>query len=284
MSDQSAIEWTDATWNPVVGCDQISPGCAHCYAKAIHDRRHKAFLAGGNVLVPQYAQPFEVVRPRADRLEVPLHWKTPRRVFVNSMSDLFHEDVPDQFLHDVYAVMEQARQHTFQVLTKRAARMRDYLAWRYGPDADTPGGRIPSRHIWHGVSVENQHFADERIPLLLQTPSAMRFISAEPLLGPVDLFEWLLYGNDGARVDYGKLDWLIVGGESGPGARPFDLAWARSLVQQCQVAGVPVFVKQLGANPVLRLSDLVERAPRGKGGDPAAWAADLRVREFPRSA
>jgi len=293
MADHSQIEWTDATWNPLVGCDQISPGCAHCYAKEQHDRRHKAYIAGKAMPV-QYAQPFEVVQVRPDRLDQPLHWRKPRRVFVNSLSDLFHDDVPDDFVKSVFTVMAIAKRHTFQVLTKRPERMRRLVSsWRaddmydYWYSFDDGAREVeawPLPNVWLGVSVENQRFVDERIPLLLQTPAAVRFISAEPLLGPIDLS---FVGQ--ARVEDPDLDWVIVGGESGPHARPFDLAWARSIVEQCKAAGVPVFMKQLGARPTGRCTaecsfdhDMTFRDK--KGGDPAEWPADLRVREFPATA
>jgi protein gp37 len=281
MADQSAIEWTDATWNPVTGCSKVSPGCAHCYAETFANRGLGRFRG---------SRDFEDVQCHEDALDIPRHWKRPRRIFVNSMSDLFHEAVPDDFLHRVYHAMEHARWHTFQVLTKRADRMRDYLDWRYGE------GRIPSRHIWHGVSVENQHWADVRVPLLLQTRSAVRFISAEPLLGLVN-FDGL-WGYPGSaeseQLARWPIHWVIVGGESGPGARPFNLAWARSIVQQCQAAGVACFMKQLGADPVQRLMygpatfeadqpihyEPIRLSSR-KGGDPSEWPEDLRVREFP---
>lgn len=305
MSDHTNIEWTDATWNPTVGCDQISPGCARCYAKTLHDRRHKAYLAG-KPTAPQYAQPFEVLQSIESRLDAPLHWREPRMVFVNSVSDLFHEDVPDAFIGQVFAVMALSPQHTFQVLTKRPARM---VEWSRGV-AHYPCGdrsRLPvvgwPPNVWLGVSVENQHFADERIPLLLQTEAAVRFISAEPLLEAVDLSNSI---GRGRRF----LDWVIVGGESGPGARPCDVAWIRSILAQCQAAGVPCFVKQLGAQPVTHGAMgicgegplwRVDGWPKGtrapldgdhfrlhlhdpKGGDPAEWPVNLRVREFPRAA
>lgn len=295
MSDKSAIEWTDATWNPTTGCEKVSPGCAHCYID-----RTPAFRIPGRRFVKGATD----LRLHEDRLDQPLRWKRPRRVFVNSLSDLFHPEVPDDFLNQVYEVMEQARQHTFQVLTKRAARMRDYLNWRYGPREDGGGLRIPSRHIWHGVSVENQRWAEVRIPMLLQARSAVRFISAEPLLGPVDLSAYLPVVTIGGVELETWPDWVIVGGESGPGARAFDLAWARDLVRQCSEAGVAVFVKQLGSLPVmetrlwrsLRPTPILaakhaRRGPEGtvplkffaqKAGDAQEWPADLRVREFPR--
>lgn len=299
---KTSIEWTDQTWNPVVGCDRISPGCAHCYAKEVHDRRHKAALEGKDV-AEQYQQPFEVVQLKPDRLADPLSWRKPRRVFVNSVSDLFHEDVPDEYIDQVFAVMALCRwRHTFQVLTKRAQRMKDYATapfrtaaiWQFvlrmNPlkkflaEEDRP--KWPLQNVWLGVSVENQRFADERIPLLLQTPAAIRFVSAEPLLGPVDFErgEWL--NDDAVTHDHlCGLDWVIVGAESGPGARPFDLAWPRSILAQCRDAGVAAFVKQLGKKPTCNgCGDYIAvfGSKDRKGGDPAEWPEDLRVREFPQ--
>jgi protein gp37 len=233
------------------------------------------------------------VQLHEDRLEQPLHWKTPRRVFVNSLSDLFHPDVPNAFIDRVFFTMALAPQHRFQVLTKRPDRMRDYIA-RFVWSTITFIHQWPLPNVWLGVSVENQHFADERIPLLLQTPAAVRFISAEPLLGPVDLEKsnplWAgVRLADGERWTGtgGKLDWVIVGGESGPGARPFDLAWGRSIVSECRRQGVPCFVKQLGAFATQTFNDVEvhELALRDKkGGDPLEWPEDLRVREFPTMA
>ena len=211
MSGQSKIEWTDATWNPVTGCTKVSPGCKHCYAERITKRW------GGD---------FSKVTLHPDRLDAPLHWRKPRMVFVNSMSDLFHEDVPDYFIDDVFDVCAVAANHTFQILTKRPERM-----MRYCQDDD----RSILHNVWLGVSVEDQQRADERIPHLLQTPAAVRFLSVEPMLGPVALSAWL-----------GSIDWVICGGESGPGARPMDQGWARILRDQCVHAGVPFFFKQWG--------------------------------------
>jgi protein gp37 len=214
--------------------------------------------------------------------------------FVNSMSDLFHEDVAWSLIEQVFDTMQAAPQHTFQVLTKRAENMRRFAEyWAFHHSEPLP-------NVWLGVSVEDQPRADERIPLLLQTPAAVRFISAEPLLGPVDLDPWLYrvrvrpglacraYRGEPNEEIVPRLDWVIVGGESGPGARPTQVQWARSIVQQCAAARVPVFVKQLGAHPhgddgsdrpnVGNLLHLRDR----KGGDMAEWPADLRVREFPR--
>jgi protein gp37 len=314
----TGIQWTDETWNPTVGCDRISPGCARCYAKNLHDKRHKAFLAG-KAMAPQYAQPFEVLQTIAARLDAPLDWRKPRKIFVNSVSDLFHEDVPDEFIDQVFAVMALAPQHTFQILTKRAERMRQYVthagdtglvgvshAWANHRPMPNQSLTWPLPNVWLGVSVENQRFADERIPLLLQTPAAVRFISAEPLLGPVDLNglpdvkgdpSWdvsalhgvreCAFGATVSREMIARLDWVIVGGESGKDARPFNLAWGRSIVTQCRAAGVACFVKQLGANPTHdRPTHLGEALlpldlRDSHGGDPLEWPEDLRVRQMP---
>lgn len=220
MSENSAIEWTDATWNPTTGCTKVSPACANCYIE-----RTIPFRTQGRKFVNGHI-PLQL---HANRLKAPVKWK-PSRVFVNSLSDLFHEDIPTEFINEVYETMEQlAPQHEYQVLTKRAERMRDYLNWRYG------GHRIPSRHIWHGVSAENQRMLWERGEFLRQTRSAVRFISAEPLLGPLNLDFYLP-----------SLDWVIVGGESGPRLRPTNPDWVRSIRDQCVTAGVYFFFKQWG--------------------------------------
>lgn len=272
MSQQSSIEWTDATWNPVRGCIKVSPGCAHCYAETFAERFR-------GMKGHPYEQGFDV-RLVPEKLHEPFRWKKPRRVFVNSMSDLFQDGVPDAYIRRCFDVMAQVRRHTFQVLTKRPARMQS-LVPTFAKDHTAPDGSgWPLPNVWLGVSVENQHFADERIPLLLQTPAAVRFISAEPLLGPVDLSDQLLPW----------LDWVIVGGESGPRARPCCLSWVRNIVHDSLNASVPVFVKQLGARPyettengheegwpIDRLIDISSR----KGGDPAEWEPYLRMREFP---
>ncbi len=271
MSDHSAIEWTEATWNPTTGCTKVSPGCANCYIE-----RTAAFRIAGRKFI-RGDIPLQL---HENRLEQPLHWKKPRRVFVNSLSDLFHPDVPAEFIGRVFNIMGTAKQHTFQVLTKRPERMHAVVSAYYA----ALGGLQPESYpnVWLGVSVENQRFADERIPLLLQTPAAVRFLSCEPLLEGLDLAKH--------RPGANQL-WVIVGGESGPGARPCDVRWVRSIVRQCQEADVPVFVKQLG--PWLRtvgeqpagpgftpwISDIKLRDK--KGGDPAEWPMDLRVREYP---
>lgn len=297
MSTQ--IQWTDETWNPTVGCDRTSPGCAHCYAKALHDKRHKAVLAGKQ-LAAQYAKPFETLQMMDGRLDAPLHWKKPRRVFVNSVSDLFHEAVPDAFIARVFEMMSFARRHTFQILTKRAARMAALLPTLADQHTAADGSGWPLPNVWLGVSVENQHFADERIPLLLATPAAVRFISAEPLLGELEIERFLQYEPFHEHykmtfdhTEWRGVDWVIVGGESGHGARPVCLSWIRNIVHDCAEAHVPCFVKQLGARPYETTDDDGAdgecRWPIGKelklkdrkGGDPAEWSPYLRVRQFP---
>ena len=257
----TSIEWTEETWNPVTGCTKVSPGCQHCYAERFSERFR-------GVPGHPYETGFDVTL-RPERLAKPLGWKKPRRVFVNSMSDLFHEDVPDEFIDRVFAVMSMAHWHTFQVLTKRAVRMRDYLASRSknvkywekpAQELDYPFIRLlqfPFQNIWLGVSVEDQKRADERIPLLLETPAAVRFVSAEPLLGPINFDSThesdpcssnFLSGIEGERIYDGKkcaLDWVIVGGESGPGARPMDPEWARFIREQCHASRIPFFMKQM---------------------------------------
>lgn len=277
------IEWCDETWNPVTGCTKVSQGCKFCYAK------HQAWPRLTAMPNTVYAgREFEQVMCHPERLDQPLRWSKPRMIFVNSMSDLFHPDVPDDFIDEVFAVMALAPQHAFQVLTKRPERMREYLSRpavevRIGLQAMAmcldsvvatkgrselgrgvslkatdinPGGLTawPLPNAWIGVSVEDQASADERIPLLLQTPAAVRWISAEPLLGPVDLPGLFYYGTEktGGVVplrDRGhtQLDWVVVGGESGPNARPMHPTWARSLRDQCAAADIPFLFKQWGA-------------------------------------
>lgn len=324
MADHSSIEWTEASWSVVVGCEHVSPGCDRCYAAKLTSGRLRwrpeyAGLAHDGVFTGE-------VRLLPERLYWPVKWRKPRRVFVCSMSDLFHADVPDEFVARVFAVMALTPQHTYQVLTKRHARMRSLLSAerfktsvaelamemaeaRPGPPhvpmdlVIPPEGRSwwPLTNVWCGVSVEDQQWADIRIPALLDTPAVVRWVSAEPLLGPVDLGRWLyltspstagpfrdwrgerratdgrgrylggggIGGHVFTSIPSFDLNWLVVGGESGPGARPMDLDWVRRLVEQCAGAGVPPFVKQLGSRWGRDHHDISEFPP------------DLQVREYP---
>jgi protein gp37 len=297
VADRSKIEWTDATWGPLVGCTKVSPGCDHCYAETLVNR-----FAGHNKAFPNR---FEVVTMRGQKmLEQPLRWTRPRRIFVNSLSDLFHADVPDDFIAEVFAVMALAPQHAFQLLTKRHARMRSLLN-DYGFQSEVaheilalagvgeglplPGHLVlpegeswwPLPNVWLGVSVENQHWADIRIPALLDTPAAVRWISAEPLLGPIclDAFHSADGHGRGAplpcEVWPQGIDWVVVGGESGPGARPMDPQWARDLRGQCEDAGVPFLFKQAGS-VLAREWGCADR----KGGNAAEWP-EFFPREYP---
>jgi protein gp37 len=219
MSDNSKIEWTDATWNPVRGCTKISPGCQHCYAETFAERFR-------GVPGHPFEQGFDL-RLVPEKLGEPLRWGSSRMIFVNSMSDLFHEQVPDDFIVKVARVMCAAKWHTYQVLTKRPERLRDLLRTKLDFAA-------AARHIWWGVSVENKKHGLPRIDSLRAAPAKVRFLSIEPLL------------EDLGHFSLGKMDWVIVGGESGPGARPMQIEWVRSIRNQCQKAGVPFFFKQWG--------------------------------------
>jgi protein gp37 len=246
MSDKTAIEWTDATWNPTVGCSVISPGCTHCYAMRMAARleamsvAHEAARGGNPGPLAIYRGTTEhsragavwtgEVRLNPAMLDVPLRWRRPRRIFVNSMSDLFHENLPDADIDRVFDTMALASHHTFQVLTKRPDRMRSYIEWRA-----IGVGALPN--VLLGVSVEDQPRADERIPHLRETPAAVRFLSCEPLLERIDLEPWL-----------GGIDWVIAGSESGPRARPCNLDWVRLLRDQCTAANVAFFWKQHVSN------------------------------------
>lgn len=214
MAQSSSIEWTQSTWNPVTGCTKISPGCKHCYAERMAER----LQAMGQ---PRYAKGFEVTLQH-DVVEVPLQWKLPRIIFVNSMSDLFHREVPRDFIERCFDVMSRASQHTFQILTKRPERALEL------------SGNLPWPHnVWMGVSIENRDYT-WRARLLSRIPAAVRFLSVEPLLGPIP------------RLPLTGIDWVIVGGESGPGARPMREEWVTQIRDRCQLRGVPFFFKQWG--------------------------------------
>jgi protein gp37 len=234
VADRSAIEWTDATWNPVTGCTKVSPGCDHCYAERIHERFH----GKGSFATIVRSEP---------KLFLPFGWRKPRRVFVNSMADLFHDAVPDEYIAHVWSVMARTPQHTYQILTKRHGRMRALLnrpSFRDNLAHWTPAWPLPN--VWLGVSVENQRWADIRLDALALTPAAVRWISAEPLLGRIDLSAWLVDHGDPDRPYGIPIDWVVVGGESGPGARPMHPDWARLLRDQCAAASVPFMFKQWG--------------------------------------
>ena len=362
MSTGTGIEWTDTTWNPVVGCTPVSPGCLNCYAATFAARGLHANYVGLTVRkkATEDGKTRAVfngtVRTLPDKLTEPLRWKKPRRVFVNSMSDLFHESVPFDFVDSVFAVMALCPQHTFQVLTKRPERMAEYLRSKASPlDRDRwtmiaeiaahvgkivwdPRGSDPVNYygiaggtrgkdfsnrraapawplpnVWLGTSVERQQEADERIPHLLRCQAAVRFLSCEPLLGSIDLPRlWPLHWSWDAKYRSPQeaiaaganaerrpqalvspgchlIHWIIVGGESGTGARPCHIEWIRFLVERCKSAGVPVFVKQLGANPERErqfaaddIRDVSLELHDPKGGEPSEWPEDLRVREFPQ--
>lgn len=219
MSQNTAIEWTDATWNPVRGCTKISPGCKHCYAETFAER----FRGVPN---HPYEQGFDL-RLVPDKLAEPLRWAVPKSIFVNSMSDLFHDGVPDDYIEQVARVMELAHWHTYQVLTKRAGRMRDLLRGRLAF-----AGQL--RHVWWGVSVEDRKHGLPRVDLLRDAPAAVRFLSVEPLL------------EDLGEIDLSGIHWVIVGGESGHGARPLRKEWVLGIREQCRRANVPFFFKQWG--------------------------------------
>lgn len=235
MSQLSRIEWTDATWNPTTGCRKVSPGCDNCYAATLAKR----LKAMGNSRYQNDGPdgPGFGLTLHWDKIDEPLSWKKPKRVFVNSMSDLFHPSVPLEFVLKCFEVMAEAAVHQFQVLTKRPT----YMARAVPRMLKELGLSEPPANIWLGTSVENQEWADKRIPPLLDTPAVVRFLSCEPLLAPVDLTSYL----PPAATD-GRIHWVIVGGESGPNHRPFDIAWARSIRQQCRGASVPFFFKQVG--------------------------------------
>jgi protein gp37 len=366
----TAISWTDETWNPIAGCARVSAGCENCYAEKMTRRLNMMGKPGYEGLIDHFwAQDSGrwrwsgKIQLFPERLDKPLRWRKPRRIFVCSMSDLFHPDVPDQFIARVFAMMARASRHTFQVLTKRPERaarlLGDPAQYEAGEFAISLAGELetepygyeggwPLPNVWLGTSVENQKAADERIPHLLATPAAVRFLSVEPLLGPINLYlPTKTWGprSDGrpgcdhcctgdrcdepshlerqkcpycrGTGDATTVDWVIVGGESGPGARPCNVEWIRDIVRQCREAEVPCFMKQLGAwradQPpgYCRLSKrrwshpsvtfLADGSPYnarepdglfapgtwtayrwgGHGAEPNDWPNDLRVQEWP---
>ncbi|MFG3046299.1 DUF5131 family protein [Streptomyces sp. NPDC048241] len=302
----TSIEWTEQTWNPTTGCDRISPGCDNCYAltmaKRLKGMGQAKYQNDGD---PRTSGPGFALTGHPDVITDPLRWKKPRRVFVNSMSDLFHARVTTDLITQVWRTMQATPQHTYQILTKRASRLAPVLAKVH----TELGLTQPLPNVWLGTSVETQKYADLRIPALLEAPAAVRFLSCEPLLGPVDLcmpvdhstherdhtdgMPWpqcLDCSTEGVTVDWTipdgpRIDWVIVGGESGPGARPMDTAWVGGLVKQCRDAGTAVFVKQLGsvwARDMIVAGKTVAAHGDTKGGNPDYWPAHLRVREYPQ--
>jgi protein gp37 len=344
MASKTSIEWTDYNWNFLRGCSRVSEGCRNCYAEKIAGRFSGEGMAYAGLakMVNHEARWTGEIKFYEDVLLEPLKWKKPRRVFVNSMSDLFHEKVTDEMLDKAFAVMALTPQHTYQILTKRPERMKEYFrpgrqndvvkavcSYLDSRDKGKRGGlsskiqwlaqydgEWPPQNVWLGVSCEDQKTADERIPLLLETPAAIRWISAEPLLGPIDLTQlptghwaygkvdvmsgYLCGDEPDAMTDFEadpagwirkppsewergphKLDWVVVGGESGPGARSCDISWIRWIVEQCKAAGVPAFVKQFGARPFMGVKGFGPVIKNRKGGDPSEWPEDLQIREFP---
>ncbi|MBI4442341.1 MAG: phage Gp37/Gp68 family protein [Acidobacteria bacterium] len=241
---KTSIEWTNSTWNPVTGCSKISPGCKHCYAERMAHR----LQAMGQ---PNYRNGFQVTL-HEHLLDAPLQWKKPQRIFVNSMSDLFHEDVPLEFITRIVQVMRQAYWHQFQILTKRSQRLADCST-----QIDWP------RNVWMGVSVENRDYTF-RVGHLRQTGATVKFLSLEPLLGPL------------SNLDLRGIDWVIVGGESGPGARTMKGSWVLDIRNQCHAAGVPMFFKQTG-----RVLSMEWGLRSRKGSDPAELPEEFRIREYP---
>lgn len=277
MADGTKIEWTDATWNPITGCSVVSPGCTNCYAMRLAGTRLKHSPSRKGLTTDSMAGPVwnGQVRLNEQWIDQPLHWRTPRLIFVCAHGDLFHENVPDEWIDRVYRVMALASRHTFQILTKRSARMRAYMASQRAYDAYNSGRMGPNvwppPNVWVGVSVEDQKRADQRIPDLVATSAGVRFVSAEPLIGPLDLtrirapldnddgswkFNALAVGDYYSQVDncivvngdgpyrQHRIDWVIVGSDSGPKRRHCDPAWVRSLRDQCTADDVPFFWKQ----------------------------------------
>ncbi len=366
MSQNSAIEWTEATWNCLAGCTEISPGCLHCYAaimahrlgamaeaeiaKGIDPGGKRKYLGTTKKLPSGKIAWTGKVNPDEEALLIPLQKKAPTTYFVNSMSDLFHEDVPDEFIDRVFAVMALSYQHTYQVLTKRADRLQSYLLapgvedriddiacdmreqvkhWQdFSVDYIRLGRggfvEMPLDNVWLGVSVENKQHGLPRIEHLLRTPAAVRFLSIEPLLEDLGDIRGLIgyakyagnvagqcvnidgetwhgayercgtcgwgYHNDPDNPGRAGIGWVIVGGESGHGARPMIMDWAASIIIQCKTAGVPVFMKQVGSNPFIN-KDLSAKGisssqwgpiKDSKGGVMEEWPEHLRVREMPR--
>lgn len=300
MAARSKIEWTEMTWNVVTGCNKVSQGCKFCYAEVMHKRlmsMEESKVKKGLIKESdrKYSRPFlDGAFPHEPSLTIPLHMKKPRMIFVNSMSDLFHESVPFEFIAKVFYAMRLSKRHTYQVLTKRPDRMLEFLSHvrynkysfcythngnptkLYGGDGEIVCWKdeFPLKNVWLGVSVEDQKTADERIPILLQVPAAVRWLSAEPLLGKINLFNYLTSTYNDRQDENGRnkwavphLDWVVAGGESGKGARPMHPDWVRSIRDQCKVAGVPFYMKQICEN--------------GRKINYEDFPKDLKIREYP---
>lgn len=289
MAATTSIGWTEKTWNPVTGCDRISPGCQNCFAarqaRRLKGMGQRRYQRDGD---PRTSGPGFAVTAHPDALHEPLSWRRPAMVFVNSMSDLFHARIDIDFTARVFAIMASTGRHTYQILTKRPERAQRILSSDgFAELVKTEAAKLniwpvidalwdwPLRNVWVGVSVEDQEHTDSRLEHLRATPAALRFLSAEPLLDKVTL-----------GADHG-LDWIIVGGESGPSARPMDPAWAEALVDECEATGTPVFVKQMGshwARTTKHHGRSLAATGDTKGEVMTAWPTHLRVRQMPRAA
>ena len=262
------ISWTHLpgykgeTWNVILGCSRVSPGCSRCYAEVITARfaedPKSPFHGLATITNSGEARWTNEIRFMHHRIHLPKSWREPRCVFVNSMGDLFHKDVPFDFLSSVFDVMTECNKHIFIILTKRPEIMRDYM--QLNP-------QYVQSHIWLGTSVENQETVNERLPILISTLASKKVVSAEPLLGPIDI------------SDYHGIDWILIGGESGVHARPFHVEWGLNLIAQCREIGVVPFMKQLGRNPYQNGKQL--HLKDSKGGDPNEWVQALQVQEWP---
>jgi protein gp37 len=283
---KTSISWTDWSWGVVRGCTRVSEGCRFCWAERMaarnlpgmrspKDGQPYARTVNG---APHWVKPAELIE---SKLSEPLHWRTPRRVFVASSADIFHEALSDHARDLIFTAMNAANQHTYQILTKRPKEMLRYVT---APERRTGWlsvcARWPLPNVWLGVSCEDQATADVRIPLLLQTPAALRFVSLEPLLGLIDLLYSAFDGAESFNA-MGGLSWAIVGGESGPKARPCNVEWVRSLRDQCRTAGCAVFLKQMGSFWAREQRILNGSALSASGADPREWPEDLHVQEFP---
>lgn len=272
------ISWTDETWNFLAGCSKVSAGCQNCYAINMAHRlpamanaleakgKNPGRLKHYKGLTQKTAHGVEwsgTVTFIPEALQQPLKWKNPRKIFVNSMADCFHEDVPFGWLEQALAVISSTPQHTYQLLTKRPQRMLEFFA--------QIEGYKPLPNLWLGVTVEDQKAANERIPLLLKAPAAVRFLSCEPLLGVIEIAKWL----------DGGIPWVICGGESGPSARLCNVDWIYSLVKQCKANGVACWVKQMGSNAYSPSNPMWDNGITGKGSNPSEWPDELQVQEFP---